>query len=525
MEGDTQKRYNSVLEIIDKRLIPDEEAKKARGEVFTPLNLVREMLFGLRKSALDKKESEVWGIDKDGNFFDDDENDRIGGIPLDVWRDPKTTWLDPANGIGNFPVVAFYMLDYQIGNHGPSEYRGDKNKDKRRKHIVKNMLFMIELNKGNVNTARKIFKQIVPGVEANIICANTLNMSDEKIKKEFGTDKFNVIMGNPPFNAGGTHQNGSQIWEYFLVGDTREGEKKLYNFSGGINLLDKDGLLLFVNPQGWRTPAYSNVFKKVKLTYIEVLKILDTSKYFSINFPLDYFLIKNTEKKGTTALINEQMGIYKKYKINNLDFIPNYAWDIFEKWKELNIETIEVKSTSTHNFSTKKNLFSNERSLIFKYPIIKTIDKDGPNIGYSSLKHIDQDKIKVLIAFGSYLYPTIDRGEYGVSQNVFYILCNTIGDAQKIKDYMESSYISCLVNSLKISSYAVSNKLLSYLPNPILFKGNIKSGLLLTEEHDTLLDLCNSNAPKKRIAKTEKKSKAKKGGAKSHRYTRRKSRT
>jgi len=128
--AESAKRYNSVLEIIDKRLIPDEDAKKARGEVFTPLCLVREMLFGLRKSALEagktqlcdtldksskKIQGEIWGIDEEGNFFDD-ESDRVGGIPLDVWRNPDTKWLDPANGIGNFPVVAFYMLDYQLGN-------------------------------------------------------------------------------------------------------------------------------------------------------------------------------------------------------------------------------------------------------------------------------------------------------------------------------------------------------------------------------------------------------------------------
>ena len=280
MEGDTQKRYNSVLEIIDKRLIPDEEAKKARGEVFTPLNLVREMLFGLRKSALDKKESEVWGIDKDGNFFDDDVNDRIGGIPLDVWRDPKTTWLDPANGIGNFPVVAFYMLDYQIGNHGPSEYRGDKNKDKRRKHIVKNMLFMIELNKGNVNTARKIFKQIVPGVEANIICADTLNMTDEKIKKEFGTNKFDVIMGNPPYNRGGINRADTRKIKKVEAYDSEKTKKPetIWNefIIQSFNKLKINGYLLFINPIGWFHSGYYNDVRNIlfnsQIYFIKIYK-------------------------------------------------------------------------------------------------------------------------------------------------------------------------------------------------------------------------------------------------------------
>ena len=199
--AETAKRYNSILDIIDKRLIPDERAKKDRGEVFTPLNLVREILFGIRKTPIQTNgETEIWGIDKNGKFFDDNEDDRVGGIPLSFWRDPDTKWLDPANGIGNFPVVAFYMLDYQLGKHGAKEFKGDENKIKRRRHIVKNMLYMIELDKGNVNTSRKIFEKIVPGVTANICCANTLEMTDEKLKREFGVSKFHVVMGNPPFN-------------------------------------------------------------------------------------------------------------------------------------------------------------------------------------------------------------------------------------------------------------------------------------------------------------------------------------
>jgi len=44
----SQEKYKTILDVIDKRLIPNQTAKRARGEVFTPLNLVREMLFGIR---------------------------------------------------------------------------------------------------------------------------------------------------------------------------------------------------------------------------------------------------------------------------------------------------------------------------------------------------------------------------------------------------------------------------------------------------------------------------------------------
>jgi type I restriction-modification system DNA methylase subunit len=217
----SERRYNNVLNIIDKRLIPNEAAKKARGEVFTPLTLVREMLFGLRKSALATGKTEVWGVDNDGRCKEEDPSNRVGGIPLDVWRDPDTKWLDPANGIGNFPVVTFYMLDHQLGHHGPSKYRGEANKKYRRKHIVENMLYMIEINKGNVNTARKIFEQMVPGATANICCADTLTMTDDKLKEVFGVNRFDVVMGNPPFNDNLQdnpvgHAQDTELWGEFV---------------------------------------------------------------------------------------------------------------------------------------------------------------------------------------------------------------------------------------------------------------------------------------------------------------------
>lgn len=191
----------TILETIERRLIPDEQAKKARGEVFTPLNLVREMLYGVRKSALDKGEIAIWGMNEKGKFFEDDPEDRVGGIPLDLWRDPNTKWLDPANGIGNFPYIAFYMLDYQLKRHG---INGSKkwNAKTRRKHIVEKMLYMMEIDRGNVNTGYKIMEFLSPGSKANICCTNSLATRKEDLEDQFGTSEFDVIMGNPPFNPG-----------------------------------------------------------------------------------------------------------------------------------------------------------------------------------------------------------------------------------------------------------------------------------------------------------------------------------
>jgi hypothetical protein len=478
----SDKRYNSILKIIDEHLLPDIDAKKQRGEVFTPPELVREMLFGLKKSALDKGEFKIWGLDDTGNFVDDKESDRIGGIPTKIWQNPTSTFLDPANGIGNFPVIAFYKLDYELKKQ--PKFR-DVNK--RKKHIIEKMLYMIEIDKGNCQTCKSIFKKICPAATPNMCCKDTLSLTDIILKSQFGINRFDVIMGNPPFQLGGTKQSGKTIWNVFIIGDIRK--KKEYIFPGSINLLNIDGYLTFVCPQGWRTPSYSEELDIMKSRDILLINILKSS-HFEINFPVDYFLLKNNKYNLNTTIINESLQLYEKVNIKDLPFISNYAWDIFQKWIDNNIKMMDIKSTSTHNFSTKKDIFKPNKDAVFKYPIIKTLNSKGLDIGYSSLKHQDQDKIKVLIAFGSDLYPTIDNGIYGVSQNVYYILCNSLKDAKTIKTFLDNDKIKCIVNSLKISSYAVSNKLLSYLPDPTQFKYSLDKSLMLRPSTNKIFNIC-----------------------------------
>ncbi|NDB83439.1 MAG: hypothetical protein EB127_12035, partial [Alphaproteobacteria bacterium] len=72
------------------------------------------MILGLSKKALEKGITKTWGMDEDGNFTDDNKSDRIGGIDINTLSNPLGKWLDPAGGIGNFPVIVFYILDYHL---------------------------------------------------------------------------------------------------------------------------------------------------------------------------------------------------------------------------------------------------------------------------------------------------------------------------------------------------------------------------------------------------------------------------
>lgn len=285
----------TILETIERRLIPDEKAKKARGEVFTPLALAREMLYGLRKSDFDNGDILPWGVDKDINIAEDDEDDRIGGIPLEIWRDPDTTWLDPANGIGNFPFVAFYMLDFQLKTHGTKGSKEWSDTD-RKKHIVEKMLYMLEIDHGNVNTTFKIMDYLAPGARPNVCCANTLLVKPDDLQKFFGRSEFTVGMGNPPFNPRGT-------WSKFLDWT-----------------LSRCRILTFVLPSAFTTNTTGRkIIANLKTNGLYHVRFVHAEEFPGINVDMLYLTADKTNK-DESILINNNVLI--GYEDNIVDYKP-----------------------------------------------------------------------------------------------------------------------------------------------------------------------------------------------------------
>jgi len=204
-----------VLETIRKYLTPKDNERKLFGEVFTPLELVCEML---------------------------------SKLPPDVWTNKNLKWLDPANGIGNFPVVVYYKLMKTLKSVPEKE---------RSRWIIEEMLFMNELNKVNVGVCRRIFGMIDSKAKPNFLATNFLTqfmVGETQNKKcwfykgETPIEKFNIILGNPPYNPPKTEtgSSGNSIWQNFVM--------KSYYLLDNVKVGFKP-LLLFIHPPGWRKPT------------------------------------------------------------------------------------------------------------------------------------------------------------------------------------------------------------------------------------------------------------------------------
>jgi len=162
-----------LIELINECLKPKDIEKKKFGEVFTPLDFINnKMLFDLE------------------TYYKEKYNKNI-------YEDETLKWGDTTAGMGNFPIAIYYKLMDGLKLKIIDE-------KERKKHILEKMLFMAEFNKKNCFIIKQIFN-ISNEFNINLYEGDSLKLD---IKKEFGIDKFDIVIGNPPYNEEFKGKNG-----------------------------------------------------------------------------------------------------------------------------------------------------------------------------------------------------------------------------------------------------------------------------------------------------------------------------
>jgi hypothetical protein len=359
-----------IEEKIEQYLSVREEEKNKHGEVFTPIALIEEM------------------FDK---------------LPSNVWSNPDLKWLDPANGIGNFPMVAYQKLMKGLE-------RWEPNEKKRSKHIIENMLYMVEINPKNVKIAKKIF-----GSKANICCADFLKNS-EKCFRQFGVDKFDVIIGNPPFQDEKTEDDKRQaghgtkiLWDKFVI--------------NSLDLLVLNGYLCFITPSSWRQPEsklYDLMTQQNQLIYLHIIGKKKSQQLFDVSQRVDLYIIKK-QKKNTNTIIIDELDNKLELDTSKWVYLPNYEFDNIQKIMTSLEDGINIIYDTFYHGSKKMNKTKKEKTDKFKYPVVHTINKDGLGIIYANDKTKGHFGIpKVLLNVNEQQYPVNDyEGKYGMSELTF----------------------------------------------------------------------------------------------------------
>ena len=361
---DDQKK---LFELIDESLKqPKTLEKREFGEVFTPIPIIFEMLETL------------------------DEHYKIANSGKSIFANKDYKWFDPACGLGNFQIAVYMKLMKNLEDSITDD-------ESRKKHILENMLYMSELNENNAEFCRNVFNADNK-YNTNIHVGDTLLMDSYDFK-------FDVVLGNPPYNSGGIHSHtktqlsskNQTIWPKFVKRAIEE-------------WLKPGGYLVFINPLSWLKKCHSlhdSILEK-KLLWLKLWTSEKSSSAIKAAIPISLYVLENTpniDNKFATNVITEtgkKTCFSNTIKLDKKYSIPIAFHDIFDKLSyfikknncALDVKSKTIKAEKEY-FKLPENYKLTDNLAVHTYRI-----KDGIIVSKVAEKntHPDADKRKLIIS-------------------------------------------------------------------------------------------------------------------------------
>ena len=412
-----------------------EVEKKKFGEVMTPLELVKEML---------------------------------ATLPEDVWSNPNLKWLDPANGTGPYPIMVIYKL-----MKGLEEWEPDA--EKRYKHIVENMIYVSELQPKNMF----LYMCAVDPFDTyklNIYTGSFLEPQfDKHMKDVWGVEKFDICIGNPPYN---------QMIDMLFV-------QQAYKFSDKI---------LYVHPSTWLLDE-----KCKQKAFIDTKKLIKNS--------LDKIILFNGNEIFGIALfvpcvityinkLKKADGIYCEDKINslivkydNIDKINKYS-NVDEyfsiKKKITNKMNDNIDNHKIFNISTKRN---SKKHKIDKYSHLNTSGEYYINIAQIR-GNVNKKSTRIMIQDDFYTIVTKDNTvKRKIDNHMFFKFDNNI-EASNFLNYLKTDFVRFCLSVYKNNSQLECGEM-SFIPW-MDYKEEWSDNKLFTEFNlnEKEINFIKSNIPK-----------------------------
>ncbi len=352
-------------------------------------------------------------------------NEMLDMMPIDIFRNKNLKWLDPGCGYGYFSIILFKRLFTGLADIIVDE-------KERRDHIIKNMIWMIEINDEHMENLKGVF-----GDDANII-------NHDFIEYNFSL-QFDIILGNPPYNCNGQKkvptnsdlskkEDGYTAWFYFV--------------RKSMSLLKNNGYLLFIIPSIWMKPDKAKIYDymlQFKILKLHTLTNTQTNKIFSGNAqtPTCYFLLQNTKPNEYITLYDTTLSAYVDYVLKPQVPIPVFGASVVNKLREYTDKFGSLSVIKTNTLS-KKISVSKDPSKSFCYKNVKTCTLNGVTpklvIEYTNAEGPYHNVPKLILAHKMYGFPYYDKkGEFGISNRDNYVIINkTHQEFLELRDFFST---------------------------------------------------------------------------------------
>lgn len=191
----------------------------------------------------------------------------ISEIPEPVLISSTTLFLDPCCGRGSFIRELFIKLR----SYGHS----DENISKR--------IYVVDKSYRQISYFKKSFRDKIRNITIR-----------DFIKNKGSQMKFDVIIGNPPYQESSNKANNIKLWPKFI--------------NKSIECLSENGMLIFVTPDSWLT-SNSSTGKSQRKKWtksLNITKVENTDSYWretqSIGVSTGYFVAKKESYKNKTLV-------------------------------------------------------------------------------------------------------------------------------------------------------------------------------------------------------------------------------
>lgn len=415
----TDAQYDDYLA---SHLTPTAARKEQNGEVFTPPALI--------SAVLDT-------------------------LPASAWTNPAARWLEPTAGRGHFAVVLFRRLFRGLATSHP-------NPTRRARHIIENMLFMVELHPPHCRALRAIF-----GPRANIFQADATQWtppSTANLDTPASTPTFDYIIGNPPFQDAVRRSGSKRI--------TRAKNKLYERITAHCcqSLLSPKGHLAFIVPSNlFSGNAHALYAWMVEHAHIKQITFLskEMGHFPHVQHAMCHFTLALNRRTGTGTRISSAAAAPFSVLLRNRVCNPVSHWTpstekLVARWigdtKHIGAHAVRGKSVASYRGTKYAIAFTPNRTL---------------RTNSTELAKGKGEKKAILFVMSpeTPAFKMDWSGRMGAGPNTFYVAFSSEQEGKRIETFLTGDVFAELVASTRTTRQFVKTGMLEHLMWNAVMKG------------------------------------------------------